>query len=230
VTVEGPGTLEGTGPGFSAARLLAVQARTRAAVDAIAAGVAPGMGEEEARSMARDRLSALGLRRGWHRVIVRFGPNTARGYSEPSAPGVVLGEDDLFFVDIGPVADGHEGDAGDTFVVGADPRHLAARRDVRAIWREVRDVWWNERCTGADLYRRAEALAAERGWRLHPDLVGHRLSDFPHRVHYGGGLADVAFVPAPGLWVLEIALVEPRGSFGAFYEDLLLRDGGSGRS
>jgi hypothetical protein len=37
-------------------------------------------------------------------------------------------------------------------------------------------------------------------------------------------MADVAIVPAPDLWVLEIAIVHPDGSFGAFYEDMLLVD------
>jgi hypothetical protein len=37
-------------------------------------------------------------------------------------------------------------------------------------------------------------------------------------------MADVEIVPAADLWVLEIAMVHPDGSFGAFYEDMLLLD------
>ena len=39
-----------------------------------------------------------------------------------------------------------------------------------------------------------------------------------------GPLADVSFRPSPNLWVLEIAIAHPDGTFGAFYEDLLLED------
>ena len=43
-----------------------------------------------------------------------------------SEPGVVLGEHDIFFLDIGPVYGGTEGDAGDTFVFGDDAEHHKA--------------------------------------------------------------------------------------------------------
>ncbi len=55
---------------------------------------------------------------------------------------MVLGENDIFFVDIGPIYGDTEGDAGDTFVFGADPDHLRAKREVRQIWDDVRDTWF----------------------------------------------------------------------------------------
>jgi hypothetical protein len=143
---------------------------------------------------------------------------------EPSDKGVILGDDDIFFVDIGPIYDGYEGDAGDTFVFGTDPDHHRAKRDARAIWDQIRDVWFNESMTGKALYARAESAAADLGWKLNLDLSGHRLSDFPHSAHYDGPLAEVAFRPSPQLWVLEIAIIHPERGFGAFYEDLLLED------
>src|SRR5579884_1947614 len=85
---------EATGPGFSLNRLLNVRARTRQAVWAVARRVRSGMTEEEGRRAAAETLAAMGLRRGWHRVVVRFGVNTALSYSQPSRPGVVLGEHD----------------------------------------------------------------------------------------------------------------------------------------
>jgi methionyl aminopeptidase len=216
--------LEATGDGYSVEKLLAMRLRTREAVDDIAARIGPGMVEEEARAMARTLLAERGMRRGWHHILVRFGTNTTKDFMEASDRGVVLGADDIFFVDIGPIHDGTEGDAGDTFVVGADPDHLRARSDVRAIWADVRDVWCKERLTGRRLYDHAAATASERGWKLNLDLSGHRLSDYPHSAHYAGPLAEVDIVPSPDLWVLEIAIVHPERPFGAFYEDLLLAD------
>jgi len=164
------------------------------------------------------------MRRGWHHIIVRFGPNTTKDFMERSEPGVVLGSDDIFFVDIGPIYGETEGDAGETFVVGSDPDHLRAQTDVRLIWDLVRDRWFAERASGKALYDYATEMAADLGWRLNLDLSGHRLSDFPHSAHYDGSLAEVEFPPNPDRWVLEIAIIHPDRPFGAFYEDLLLED------
>ena len=216
--------VEGTGENFSLKRLLEVRVRTRQAVHAIAGQVSPGMAEDQAKAIARYTLKEMGMRRGWHRIIVRCGPNTTKDFRERSEPGVVLGENDIFFVDIGPVYGETEGDAGDTFVFGSDPDHLRAKREVRTIWDEVRDKWFTDRSTGRQLYAFATEVTASYGWKLNMNLSGHRLSDFPHSAHYDGSLADVDFRPNPNLWVLEIAIAHPERTFGAFYEDLLLDD------
>jgi Xaa-Pro aminopeptidase len=216
--------LEATGEKFSLERLMDVRARTRKAVHLIADQVEVGMREEDAKAMARDTLTGLDMRRGWHHIIVRVGPNTTKDFMERSEPGVVLGADDIFFVDIGPIYGDTEGDAGDTFVVGDNPEHHRAKREVRLIWDQVRDQWFAHGTTGKELYDYAIETAAGYGWKLNLDLSGHRLSDFPHSAHYDGPLAEVEFRPNPNLWVLEIAVIHPDGTFGAFYEDLLLED------
>jgi len=216
--------LEATGPTFSVDALLAVRDRTRWAVHAIAAQVQVGMAEEEAKALARETLRWLGMRRGWHHIIVRLGSNTTKDFSQRSEPGVVLGSDDLFFVDIGPTYQGYEGDAGETFVVGINPDHLRAKREVRTIWEAVRTHWIEQGATGEELYAFADRVAADLGWRLNFELSGHRLSEYPHAVHYGGSMADVPYGLHPDRWVLEIAIAHPELPFGAFYEDLLLVD------
>ena len=172
-----------------------VRARTRKAVHLIADQVKPGMAEEEAKAIARDTLKEMGMRRGWHHIIVRCGSNTTKDFMERSEPGVVLGENDIFFVDIGPIYEDTEGDAGDTFVFGSDPDHLRAKKEVRLIWDDVRAKWFADGVTGKELYDYAIEVAAGFGWKLNMDLSGHRLSDFPHSAHYDGPLAEVA-VPA----------------------------------
>jgi methionyl aminopeptidase len=164
------------------------------------------------------------MRRGWHHVITRFGPNTTKDFMAPSEKGVVLGDNDIFFIDIGPVKDDIEGDAGEAFVLGDDPEHHRAKADARAIWDEVRAVWSDQRLSGRALYDYAVKAAETRDWVLNMDLSGHRLSDFPHSAHYDGPMAEVDIIPSPGLWVLEIAIRHPHREFGAFYEDLLLED------
>jgi Xaa-Pro aminopeptidase len=216
--------LEAIGEKFAVKPFLDMRQRTRRAILDIAARVEVGMVEEDARAMAKEVLSSGGMQKGWHHIIVRFGPNTTKDFMEPSDKGIVLGRDDIFFVDIGPVFGDLEGDGGDTFVFGSDADHHRAKSDVKLIWNEVRDRWFRDGLTGRDLYDYAEKTAAEKGWKLNRDLSGHRLSEFPHSVHYDGAMAAVDFRPSPLLWVLEIAIIHPERRFGAFYEDLLLEN------
>jgi methionyl aminopeptidase len=217
-------TIEGTGTKYSVDQLMVVRARTRRALHLIADQIKPGMAEDDAKEIARETLSSLGMRRGWHHILVRCGPNTTKNFMDRSEPGVVLGENDIFFIDIGPIYEDTEGDAGETFVFGGNPDHLRAKEDVRAIWEDVRKAWFDQQITGEELYKYAAKVTEDRGWKLNLDLSGHRLSEFPHSAHYDGPLAEVAFRPNPNLWVLEIAIVHPDQGFGAFYEDLLLED------
>jgi len=224
MTVTDISNIEGTGSAFEVDGLMAVRARTRRAVHAIADQITPGMTEEQAKVIARSTLASLEMRRGWHHIIVRCGSNTTKDFMELSERGVTLQEEDIFFVDIGPVHGDFEGDAGDTFVLGDHPLHVKAKKDVRQIWEIVRAKWFAEHLTGVELYEFAVATTEGFGWKLNLDLSGHRLSDYPHSAHYDGPLAEVNFKPSPNLWVLEIAIVHPDRTFGAFYEDLLLED------
>ncbi|MBN9696738.1 MAG: aminopeptidase P family protein [Zoogloea sp.] len=216
--------LEGVGPAFDPERLLHVRSLTRQAIERIAAAVQPGMFEEDAVEMARDLLAEAGMLRGWHDVYVRFGSNTTKTFGAPSDPGVVLGEDDIFFIDIGPVWKDWEGDGGDSFVTGSDPDKARCAADARAIFHEVRRKWLAEGATGRALYDYAVSCATARGWVLNMDLSGHRIADFPHAAIHEGPLAETDFSPSRLLWVLEIHIRHPSAAYGAFFEDLLLED------
>src|SRR5580704_12941958 len=144
MTITDVTTIEGTGDTFDLNGFMAVRARTRKAVHMIAEQITPGLSEDKAKEIARATLGDLGMRRGWHHIIVRCGSNTTKDFIERSEPGVVLQESDIFFIDIGPVYGDFEGDAGDTFVFGDDPLHQKAKTDVREIWETVRTKWLNE--------------------------------------------------------------------------------------
>ncbi len=216
--------LEAVGDAFEPDRLLDVRSRTKAAVEEIAGLIVPGMAEDTARSLAGDVLRDRGLRKGWHKILVRFGPNTTKNFDDPPEPGVVLGDDDIFFIDIGPIFDGCEGDAGQTFTVGADPDMLRAVVDVRSIWDSTRRRWLDDGLTGTELYVHAASTADALGWVLDLELTGHRISEFPHSAHYDGTLDGVGFRPTDKRWILEIQVRHPDRNFGAFYEDLMVED------
>jgi len=215
---------EAVGPAFEFAKMLEQRDRTREVISAIAAAVRPGMVEEDAVEMAKGLLAERKMLRGWHDVYVRFGSNTTKTFGEASDPGVVLGETDIFLIDIGPVFEKWEGDGGDTFLIGADADMARCAADARAIFHAGRHLWLNEGLSGKALYEFAVDEAAKRGWALNMDLSGHRISDFPHLVIYDGPMADMDFAPTAGLWVLEIHIRHPSKPFGAFFEDMLLDD------
>mgnify|MGYP003365000734 CR=1 FL=1 len=214
---------EAVGASFSLDKMKLARDRTMEAVHRIAERVRPGMTELQAKELARTVLEDMGMDRIWHGILVRFGRSTLKIFSEKIDPDNRLGEDDIFFIDLGVVWEGHEGDAGATFVVGQDPRKLACAAAARQLWDEVREKWLHDNLAGPALYRFAEERASAMGWVLNLEIRGHRVSDFPHAIYKAGNLGDFAACPDTGLWILEIQIADPAGEYGAFYEDLLVR-------
>jgi methionyl aminopeptidase len=218
--------LEKTGTNFSNEALMDARKNTKEAISLIARSIRPGMLEEDARQMAKETLERLGSHKGWHKILIRFGPNTIKNFEDPSERGVKLENGDLFFVDIGPVWGDTEGDGGETFVVGdnPDPDMKRCAEDVKKIFHIVRNQWLQSGMTGKELYDFAFKTAADLGWVLNMELTGHRLSEFPHSAYYDGTLAAVSIRPSANLWVLEVQVRHPTKPIGGFFEDLLLED------
>jgi len=202
--------------------LLEARRRSIAAVRELARQVAPGMTEDEGLELARRALAAQGFEADWVAPTLRFGRNTLKKYAEPSEPGVVLGEDDLWLVDVGPLWKNHECDYAETFAVGSDPERHRLVRDVRDVFERTARRWRESRPSGAELYRFAAGEAASLGWQLEPEMAGHRLGEYPHSALHDGSLAKADFTPSSGLWMLEIQLRHPDVPYSAFFEDLLL--------
>lgn len=219
---------ERVGPAFSVQGMEQARAETRRAIAAIAARVRPGMVEEDAVEMAREVIRSQGHALSWHPTRVRFGRNTMKPMKKASEPGVVLGENDIFFIDIAPRVAHWEGDGGASFVVGAAPEQARCAADAETLFHEVRAVWRDHERTGRQLYDFAARRAREMGWYLNPELPGHRVSDFPHATLHTGSLADYPESPSSMRWILEIHLTDPQGRFGAFFEDMLLDDSAYG--
>jgi methionyl aminopeptidase len=215
---------ERVGPAFSVDGMLLARQKTRQAIKDISVLVQPGMVEEDAVEMARKVLVDSGMQLSWHPTRVRFGSNTMKPMKVASVPGVVLQENDIFFLDIAPRIEHWEGDAGKSFVVGHNPEYKRCADDAERLFHEVREAWTRERLTGHNLYAFADKTARSMGWELNFDLPGHRVSDFPHAAIYTGSLADFDASPASMRWILEIHVRDPQGRFGAFYEDMLLGD------
>jgi methionyl aminopeptidase len=209
---------------FNLEQLLLVQRETFSALHTLASQIHVGMLEEDAYQLAKKVLKELGFEKNWHRPYVRFGQNTALMYGRTSVPGVRLKENDLFFLDIGTVKGGYEGDAGETFLIGEHSEYQKCISDSKLLFHEVENYWRMNKLTGIQLYEYAFELAKKMGWLLNPEWRGRRISDFPHQIYFKGHLSEVEQVPSSGLWVLEIHLCDPQMRFGAFYEDILIFD------
>src|SRR5471030_2471798 len=90
--------------------------------------------------------SRFGLRRHWHKRIARSGPNTLLTYHDESADRRIT-DDDIVYLDFGPVFEAWEADFGRTYVVGSDPdKHRLVGDLSRAFAR------------GKNLYRQSPSL------------------------------------------------------------------------
>jgi Xaa-Pro aminopeptidase len=212
---------EAVGERYDPALMQRARERSWDVLQAIRERMRPGMNEDEAKAEAQAVFTEHGVDRLWHRPLVRIGPNTTKAFREPSDPDVRLGEDDIYFIDLGLVFDGHEGDVGDTFVVGHAPQRQACADAARELFHLVADAWRTRGLSGQALYAFAGERAAAMGWHFNHAIKGHRLGDFPHAIHKAGDLAALGTAPATGLWVLEIQIAHPTEPFGAFFEDLL---------
>ncbi len=203
-------------------RLEEAQAKTWEAVHAIAQKMTIGMSELEARRIGQSTLAQMGSRKFWHKCHIRFGSQTARSFDDPY-DDVRLQDGDLFYIDIGPIWNDIEGDAGRTFATpSASADKIKCRDDSKMIFEECRKAWQSEQLTGQQLYAFAKQCAEQKGWILAPSYVqGHRLSEFPHSFHTKLNVAGLDFTPKAMRWVLEIQICDPSLQFGAFYEDVL---------
>ena len=212
---------EAVGAAYSIESMRYAQAMTWQAIEQLSQRIRPGMLESEARELGKQVLAELNMQRIWHPLLVRFGANTLKAFNQRSEGAPVLGDNDIFFIDMGAVWQGHEGDAGATFTTGNDPQMRACASAAKELFDRVQARWKNDQVVGLELYRYAEAQAQAMGWRLNLDIKGHRVSDFPHAIHRGGDLGDFEHYPNAGLWILEIQIAHPSKAYGAFYEDLL---------
>jgi Xaa-Pro aminopeptidase len=213
---------EAVGAAFDLAAMRYASEQSWRAVDRMVEAFKPGLRESEATALCMRILADLGMDRIWHPPHIRFGANTTKKYNEKAEDDLVLGSDDIYFVDIGPVFGGHEGDVGATFTTGSDPEKSACAAAAKTLFDDVGRAWKNDKLSGVALYDYADQRARQMGWVLNLDIQGHRVSDYPHSIYKAGDLGAFGGVPVPGVWILEIQIAHPTKAFGAFYEDLLI--------
>src|ERR1700754_1687905 len=117
-------------------RLLDAQDKAAQLFDEIErrAMIRPGVGEQALSDEIRDLAAEMfGVTRHWHRRIVRAGENTWLPF-KAHPPDRVIADDDIAFLDLGPIFEEWEADFGRTFVLGDDPAKKAVREALPRAW------------------------------------------------------------------------------------------------
>ena len=196
--------------------------------------IRPGVTE---RALSREihALAAemFGVKAHWHKRVVRSGPNTLMPYDK-SPPDLTIQEDDILFLDLGPVFEAWEADFGRTYVLGSDPAKLRLRDDLEVTFETAKAHYdSNPDITSAELYAFAHKLADEAGWEFGGSGAGHLVGEFPHERSPGAKLASYIAPGNPARlndpypsgqtrhWILAIHLVDRTRQIGGFYEQLL---------
>lgn len=209
------------GEKFNLDQYLKAQEKTRQLVREFSMLIHPGMDEAEGKKLLEKFMDDSDLEKRWHPTKFRMGPNTTCNFRDNSIP-YTLSQNDIFFVDIGPVYFDHEGDYGETFVVGNDPALKKLGNAAKDIFYTTQTEWKKNKLSGHDLYLFAQDEALKLGFRLNSNMYGHRLGDFPHAVFSKKKLGSLNFTPAAHMWVLEIHLIDDKTNRGAFFEDILI--------
>ena len=219
-----------------AAELLEAQTRAEALFYEVETRglIRPGMTEKglntEIYALAQE---LYGITTYWHKRIVRAGKNTLLPYAD-NPPDHTIGEDDILFLDLGPVFEQWEADFGRTFVLGSDPLKLKMCQDIKSAFADGKQ-YFNDHpgITSREFFHYVESLAAKYNWEFGGPIAGHLIGQFPHEriaddkvtlyVHPNSDLL-MRSLDEEGRqrhWILEIHFVDREREIGGFYEELL---------
>jgi Xaa-Pro dipeptidase len=176
----------------------------------------------------------FGIKKYWHKRIVRSGKNTLLPYAE-NPPDLIVQADDILFFDFGPVFEEWEADYGRTYVLGQNEKKLKLQQDIALAWAEGKAYYEQHKAnlTGADLYAFTKTLAHKYGWAYGNEHCGHLIGNFPHEILLGEELINYIHpenkeaMSAPAHngeqrhWIYEIHFVDEALGIGGFYEQLL---------
>ena len=177
-------------------------------------------------------LQQFGVEKHWHKRIARAGANTLT-LAADNPPVRDIEQDDIVYLDLGPVFEDWEADLGRTYILGNHPGAPLVDALPVVLDRVQSHYHASPDITGAELYAFAQQAAAEAGWIFGGAIAGHLVSEFAHalipgdknlnRIYPGNPkrMRDPDELGRERHWILEIHLVEPAGLYGGFYERLL---------
>ena len=216
--------------------LIAAQNKAEALFDEVVgngmirAGILESELTGEIHSLAQARF---GVRRHWHKRVVRAGPNSVLTYHDDAADRRIA-DDDVVYLDFGPLFDEWEADFGRTYVLGADPGKHRLVGDIATAFDRGKELYRRTPdLTAGQLYDFVAGLAAPAGWEFGALTAGHLIGHFPHEVARGDKtrfsirhgndlrLREPDDHGRARHWILEIHFVDRVKMIGGFFEELL---------
>ena len=178
-------------------------------------------------------FNMFGIKKYWHKRIVRCGENTLYPYNE-NPENLILKKDDILFLDFGPIFEEWEADFGRTYVVGNNPLKKKLKNDIEKAWYEGKKHFNSKtKITGAQLYSYCNGLAKKYGWEFGGEIAGHIIGQYPHeklekedKTNYihpenHSNMFDLNKKGEKKNWILEIHFVDKEKKIGGFCEQLL---------
>jgi Xaa-Pro aminopeptidase len=221
------------------AKLLSAQIKAEALFAEVVSSGLVASGKLESQLTAEIHALAqarFGVRRHWHKRIARSGPNTLLTYHDPDSDRRIT-DDDIVYLDLGPVFESWEADFGRTYVLGSDPaKHRLVANLAEAFARGKRLYEQTHDLTAGQLYDFVAGLAQQYGWEFGARSAGHLIGHFPHearpqdpdhlRIRHGNAISlrEPDERGRPRHWILEIHFIDSAGQIGGFFEELLTVD------
>ncbi len=195
--------------------------------------IVPGVTEKQINTAVFNLADELyGIKKYWHKRIVRAGANTLHPYDE-NPPNLEVQENDIVFLDFGPILEDWEADYGRTYVLGSDSKKLKITQDSERLWHIAQEyLKSNPSLTGAQLYEYCVLLAQDAGWEYGGPIAGHLIGHFPHEQLDGEvktnyihpqnheAMNQLDKSGKPRHWIIEIHLIDKTENIGAFFEQL----------
>ncbi|MGY6562418.1 MAG: M24 family metallopeptidase [Luteibaculaceae bacterium] len=186
---------------------------------------------DEIYALAKNHLQ---IEKYWHKRIVRAGKNTLLPYQH-NPENLVIQEDDILFLDFGPIFEGWEADFGRTYVIGSDENKIRLKKDVETLWKLGQDFYHQQKetLTAAEFYHFTAKEAEKMGWGFGHVHCGHLIGEFPHEKIAGDEIVN--YIHKDNLvklneldkngtrrfWIYEIHLVDSKNNIGGFFEQIL---------
>lgn len=196
--------------------------------------IAAGKTEKEINTAVYQMANELyGIKKYWHKRVVRAGENTMYPYEE-NPPNLTVQDNDIVFLDFGPVFEDWEADFGRTFVLGNDPLMKKLQSDIMIAFQEGKDYFNSKNSiTGRELNLFVRSLAKKYNWVFSNKHCGHLIGKFPHEriedheISSYLHLENEINLKAPDSqgnqkhWILEIHFIDQQRKIGGFTEELL---------
>lgn len=93
----------------------------------------------------------------------------------------MIQQNDILWIDFGPIFNSFEADFGRTFVLGNDSEKTKLKDAVEKSWFETRDYYNSkDNVTGKELFEFVDKLAKNYNFFFGNDIAGHLVDEFSH--------------------------------------------------